>query len=189
MFEDLSTFALALVMFALIMAPLVYFFRAVLRFSHSLELVDEDSEADGVPLRAPAVDYAMSTILAMPFGETLNQAKLALQEEGFGVVSEIDVAGTLNESGRQLRPYTILAAWDADTMAQVLKTERPAGLLMPARVVVYEVDGGTAVVAMDPRVLLKVADNANLLPLAVEARSQLQRVIDRLDVGTVTLVN
>lgn len=173
-------------MFALLMAPLLYFFRAVLRFSRSLELV-EDEETSAHPLRAPAVDYAMSTVLAQPFDDVLALTKLSLREEGFGILSDIDVAETLGESGIRFRPYRILTAWDADTMAQVLRVERPAGLLMPARVVVYEVDGGAAVSAVDPRHLLNVAENPSLLPLAVEARAQLQRVIDRLEVGTVTL--
>ncbi|MBS1252376.1 MAG: hypothetical protein MAG451_01415 [Anaerolineales bacterium] len=186
---DTQTLLLAVVMFALLMAPLLYFFRAVLRFSRSLELVEDDEGAESPErlLRAPAVDYALSTVLAMPFEDALTQTELALREEGFGVVSEIDVAEMLGGSGIRSRPYTILAAWDADTMTQVLKVERTAGLLMPARVVVVEVDGGTVVSAVDVRRLLEVAHNPALLPLAVEARAQLQRAIDRLDVGTVTL--
>lgn len=187
MFDDTSTLILAVVMFALIMAPLLYFFRAVLRFSRSLEWIDEGGSEEGRRLRAPAVDYAMSAVVAAPFAEVLTQMRLSLREEGFGVVEEIDVADLFGESGVRFRPYTILAVWDADTMSRVLRSEETAGLLMPARVIVFEVDGGTAVAAMDPRNLVKVTDNPDLLPLAVEARAQLQRAIDRVDVGTVTL--
>lgn len=186
MFDDPKTLILAVVMFILIMAPLVYLFRAVLRFSRSLELVEE-SGAQGARLRAPAIDYAMSTILAAPFDVVLDQARRALQEEGFGLVAEVDVREALDASGIQFRSYTILTTWDAGTMNQVLKSEPAAGLLMPARVIVYEVEGGTTVAAMDPRSLLGVADNPNLLPLAVEARTQLQRAIDRLETGTVSI--
>lgn len=178
-------------MFVLLMAPLLYFFRAVLRFSRSLELVEENGHAgEKTPLLSvPMVDYAMSTVFAAPFADTLVQAKLALREEGFGVVAEIDVAGVFSESGVGFQPYTILSVWDADTMVRVLRSERTVGLLMPARVIVYEVEGGTIVAAVDPRSLLNVADNPDLLPLAIEARAQLQRAIDRLEVGTVTLVD
>ncbi len=179
--DDTRTLILAVIMLVLIMTPLLYFFRAVLRFSRSLEVV----EGEGERLRVPAIDYAMTTVVSATFNDVLAQTRQALREEGFGIVAEIDVADTFEASGTPFRPYAILTAWDAGTMSQVLKTEIAAGLLMPARVIVFEVEGGTAVAAMDPRALLKVADNPSLLPLAVEARAQLQRVIDRLEVGTV----
>lgn len=186
MFDDLRTFILAVIMFVLIMTPLLYFFRAVLRFSRSLELVDENVAEGGASyVRAPAIDYAISTVVQASFDEVLLQTRQALRQEGFGVVAEIDVMDTLEASGIKFQPYTILTAWDAATMSQTLKAEHAAGLLVPARVIVFTVEGGTAVAAMDPRPLLKVADNPNLLPLAVEARAQVQRVIDRLEVGTV----
>jgi uncharacterized protein (DUF302 family) len=185
MFSDSRTLILAAVMLVLIMMPLLYFFRAVLQFSRGLEVIEEDEAPASEYLRAPAIDYAMSAVVVAPFDEVLAQTRQALREEGFGVVAEIDVADTLEASGIQFQPYTILAAWDAGTMAQVLKAERAAGLLMPARLIVFEVEGGTAVAAMDPRPLLKVTDNLKLLPLAVEARAQLQRAVDRLEVGTV----
>jgi uncharacterized protein (DUF302 family) len=188
MFDDTRTLILAVLMFALIMAPLVYFLRAVLRFSHSLELIEEPGVEGKGYVSAPAVDYAMTTVVPAPFDEALRQTRQALNEEGLGVVAEIDVADTFDASGIRFQPYTILAAWDALTMTQVLRAERAAGLLMPARIIVFEVEGGTVVAAMDPRHLLKVPDNPNLLPLAVEARAQLQRVIDRLEVGTVAEV-
>ncbi len=186
MFDDSRTLVLAVIMLALIMIPLLYFFRAVLRFSRSLEVVEEGETGSG-RLRAPAIDYAMSTVVAAPFDEVLTQTRQALREEGFGIVEEIDVAETLSASGYDFHKYMILAAWDATTMVQVLKSERGAGLLMPARVIVFEVEGGTAVAAMDPRSLLKLTDNPNLLPLAVEARAQLQRAIDRIELGTVSV--
>ncbi|MFQ5594598.1 MAG: DUF302 domain-containing protein [Anaerolineae bacterium] len=185
MFDDARTLILAVVMFALIVAPLLYFFRAVLRFSRGLELIEQEQHDAGEMLSAPVVDYGMSTVVMAPFDDVLAQTKEALRQEGFGVVAEIDVAGMLEASGIKFAPYAVLAAWDAGTMTHVLKAEHAAGLLMPARVIVFEVKGGAAVVAADPRQLLTVADNPNLLPLAVEARAQLQRAIDRLEVGTV----
>lgn len=182
MFDDPQRLILAAVMFVLIMTPLLYFFRAALRFSRSLELVEDGTVGTGSRLRAPQIDYALTTVVPADFGTVLDQTREALRDEGFGIVSEIDAARLLDASGRRLAPYTILTAWDADTMANVLRTEQAGGLLMPARVIVFEVEGGTAVAAMDPRALLKVADNPDLLPLAVEARAQLQRVIDRVDV-------
>lgn len=186
MFDDPQRLVLAVVMFVLIMTPLVYFLRTLLRFSRSLEFVEEGTDM-GALLRAPAIDYAMSTVVADPFDAVLRQTKQALREEGFGVVAEVDVIDTFDASGIGFRSYAILAAWDAGTMSQILKAEPAAGLLMPAHVVAFEVEGGTVVAAMDPRSLLKIADNPNLLPLAVEARAQLQRAIDRLEVGTVTI--
>ncbi len=186
MFDDPQRLVLAAVMFVLIMTPLLYFFRAALRFSRSLELVEGETTGGGVRLRAPQIDYALTTVVPADFETVLDQTREALREEGFGIVSEIDVAEMLDASGRRSTPYAILTAWDADTMANVLEAEPAGGLLMPARVIVFEVEGGTAVAAADPRVLLKVADNPDLLPLAVEARAQLQRAIDRVDVWSAT---
>ena len=186
MFDDPQRLLLAVVMFVLIMAPLLYLFRAAWRFSRSLELMEEETVGAGGRLRAPQLDYALTTVVPADFEAVLDQTRRALREEGFGIVSEIDVAGLLDASGRPGAPYTILTAWDADTMASVLKAEPAVGLLLPARVVVFKMGEGTAVAAADPRVLLKVADNPDLLPLAVEARAQLQRVIDRVDVWSAT---
>jgi uncharacterized protein (DUF302 family) len=185
MTDEARTLILAAVMFAVIMAPLLYLLRAVLRFSRSLELVEDDEAVGLGQMGTPSIAYGMATVVAAPFEEGLALAQQALREEGLGVVATVDVAELLEHSGIRFPAYTILTAWDATTMAQVLKVEEAAGLLLPARVLVYAVEGGTAIVAGDPRKLLAVAENPALVPLAGEARAQLERAIGRLEVGTV----
>jgi uncharacterized protein (DUF302 family) len=187
MTDESRTLILAAVMFALIMAPLLYFLRATLRFSRSLEVVEDEGIAEASRLRAPRVAYGLATVVAVPFEEGVALAQQALREEGLGVIARIDVGNLLKESGIRSSAYTILTAWDATSIAQMLKVEETAGLLVPARLVVYEVDGGTAIVAGDPRKLLAIADNPALIPLAGEARAQLERAIGRLEVGTVRI--
>jgi uncharacterized protein (DUF302 family) len=185
MTDEARTLILAAVMFAVIMAPLLYLLRAVLRFSRSLELVEDDEAVGLGQMGTPSIAYGMATVVAAPFEEGLALAQQALREEGLGVVATVDVAELLEHSGIRFPAYAILTAWDATTMAQVLKVEEAAGLLLPARVLVYAVEGGTAIVAGDPRKLLAVAENPALVPLAGEARAQLERAIGRLEVGTV----
>lgn len=185
MTDEARTLILAAVMFAVIMAPLLYFLRAILRFSRSLEIVEDDGAAELGQLRTPSVAYGMATVVAAPFEEGLALAQQALREEGLGVVATVDVAELLRYSGLRFPAYAILTAWDATSMAQVLKAEEAAGLLLPVRVLVYAVEGGTAIVAGDPRKLLAVTNNPALIPLAGEARAQLERAIGRLEVGTV----
>jgi uncharacterized protein (DUF302 family) len=185
MFDNPRTLILAVIMFALIMAPLLYFFRAVVRFSRSLEVIDARPDLNGSQLRAPAISYGLVTVLPIPFAEALRQTKAALHEDGLGVVAEIDVADVLADSGLTFEAYTILVAWDATTMYHALRSEQTVGLLWPAHVIVFEVAGGTVVAAMDPRRWVDLAHNPRLLPIAVEARAQLQRAIDRLEVSQV----
>ena len=186
-FENPRTLLLALFMLVLIMTPLLYIFRGIIRFSRDIEWAPADDENGVSVVRPPSIDYAMTTVVEMDSESAVLHTKQAVSEEGLGIVAEFDVADILRASGVAFRPYKVLTIWDGLTMSQIVKSELAAGLLMPARIIIFEVEGGTAIAAVDPRAVLKVANNPSLLPLAVEARAQLQRVIDRLEVGTVTL--
>jgi uncharacterized protein (DUF302 family) len=115
--------------------------------------------------------------------EAETRVRAALREEGFGVLTEIDIRGAFREKlGVDFRPYRILGACNPSLAHRALIEEVDIGLLLPCNVVVYEGDeAGTAVVAaLDPVLQLGVAGRDDLGPLADEVRARLERVIDAL---------
>ena len=127
--------------------------------------------------------YSMKKTLDVPFEEADARVRAALQEEGFGVLTEIDVKETLKKKlDADFRPYRILGACNPPLAHQALTAETDIGLLLPCNVVVYEGDrAGTSVVAiLDPEVQLSVAGRDDLAPLARQVRERMQRVLDAL---------
>jgi uncharacterized protein (DUF302 family) len=118
------------------------------------------------------------------FEETLRALPRALETEGFGVLTEIDVAATLQKKlGVSHRPYRILGACNPGLAHQALSHDLSIGTMLPCNVVVYAADdGGTVVIAVDPLETLAARD-AELLPIAQEVRARLVRVLDTLARG------
>ena len=128
-----------------------------------------------------AVTYGMGRLIGRPFDETVARTREALREEGFGVMCDIDVRATLKDKlGVDSDDYLILGACNPPLAHRALQTERELGLLLPCNVIVYADEGGTRVSAIDPEVMLGMIDNPVLADVAVEVRSRLQRVLDRL---------
>lgn len=118
--------------------------------------------------------------LGATYEEALASVVEALGAEGFGVLTEVDVASTLKSKiGVDFRRYKILGACNPPLAHEALEIDLAAGLMMPCNVVVYETNGGTAVVmAMDPT--QAVAGQAHLSPVAERVRTKLERVLARL---------
>ena len=108
--------------------------------------------------------------------------RAALQDEGFGVLTEIDVSATLAKKlAVDLPRHTILGACAPALAYRALQAEPEVGLLLPCNVVVrVDARGRTVVEAIDPVVQLGVAENAALLPVAEEVRARLLRVLERV---------
>ncbi|MCH8899227.1 MAG: DUF302 domain-containing protein [Acidobacteria bacterium] len=105
----------------------------------------------------------------------------ALAAEGFGILTEIDVAETLRvKLGVERGPYLILGACNPKLAAQALEAEADVGLLLPCNVVLYESDEGTVVAALDPSTMVELTGNQGLEPIANEARASLERVVEAL---------
>jgi uncharacterized protein (DUF302 family) len=104
-----------------------------------------------------------------------------LKDEGFGVLTEIDVKETMKQKlGADFRKYKILGACNPKLAHQVLSTDLEVGTMLPCNVVVYEDDDGKAVVlAIDP-VQAIAAANPAVKPVADEVRARLGRVLDRI---------
>lgn len=128
-------------------------------------------------------DYAFRTRVDLPFEAAVEEVTGALKEEGFGVLTEIDVQATLKEKlGADFRKYVILGACNPPLAYQALNSELEIGLLLPCNVVVYEEDDqkGSIVSIVDPISMLGVVTNPSLDSVANEARSRLQRVLAAL---------
>ena len=123
--------------------------------------------------------YAISRTVDLSYEEADARVREALQEEGFGILTEIDVAATLKKKlDVEFPPYEILGACNPPMAHQALQAEVDVGLLLPCNVVVRALeDGRTVVEALDPVKQLSVADNPDLPALAEEVRSRMARVI------------
>lgn len=127
------------------------------------------------------VDYRMSRIVDLPYGNALERTRQELAKEGFGILSEIDVAATLQTKlGASFRPYVILGACNPQLAQRALTAEPDVGVLLPCNVVVYaaEAAGRTVVSAVDPETSLARIGNEALRPVAGEVKARLRRVLD-----------
>lgn len=125
--------------------------------------------------------YGLSTQVSWPQDEAIERVTAALKEEGFGVLTTIDVQATLKEKlGIDSDPYVILGSCNPQLAHQALEAEREIGLLLPCNVIVHQADGNTIVAAMDPQAALSLTGNAEIEPVAREAKERLERVLNRL---------
>lgn len=125
--------------------------------------------------------YGFGIDLDRPFEEVLTAVQNALKEQGFGVLTTIDVKATLKEKlGLDMERYVILGACNPPLAHRALETEREVGLLLPCNVVVREVNGKTRVEIADPKAMLGIVGNPALDELANEARSCLEHALQTL---------
>jgi uncharacterized protein (DUF302 family) len=123
-------------------------------------------------------DYGFQTAVDLPYEEAVARATAALQQEGFGVLTEIDVQATLKKKlDVDFRRYIILGACNPHLAHRGLTAEKELGLLLPCNVIVYEDEPGRSVISIvDPLAMLGVVDNPALREVADEAAARLQRV-------------
>jgi len=127
------------------------------------------------------MDYARSIILDMGQDEALQLTRAALAEQGFGILTEIDVAATLAAKlDLEMEPYMILGACNPTLAAQALDIEPAIGLLLPCNVVVRRQGDATLVQALDPNVMVEVPGRPELAPIAEEATRRLDAALATL---------
>jgi uncharacterized protein (DUF302 family) len=124
--------------------------------------------------------YGLRILMDCDLEEAETRARSALAEEGFGILTEIDVKATL-KAKIDRAPYKILGACNPMLANRALNAEEEIGLLLPCNVVVYESTDGTVVEALDPGIMSSVTDAAEMEVIATEAREKLARVMVSLE--------
>ncbi len=127
-------------------------------------------------------DYGMSVTLSTNYADAVERTRAALAEQGFGILTEIDVSATLKTKlDVDLDPYVILGACNPPLAHRAVTVDPSIGLLLPCNVVVRSVDEGhTIVQALDPRTMVQVTGDSRLTDVAEEAREKLSVAIEAL---------
>jgi len=126
--------------------------------------------------------YAFTRVLSTSYEDAISKVRDALKEEGFGVLTEIDVKETLKKKlGVDFRKYVILGACNPPYAHRTLQTDLDVGLLLPCNVIVYETDDQRAYLsAINPVSALQVIKNRELRKIAEEVSEKLKRVVDKV---------
>ena len=128
------------------------------------------------------MNYSIKKESGKKFEDTLIELKEGLKVEGFGVLTEIDVAEKLREKINVTFPkYTILGACDPVFAHKALQAEQEIGLFLPCNVIVYEDGAGKVFVsAIRPTAAMKMIDNAQLQEISVVVEERLEKIINNL---------
>ena len=122
--------------------------------------------------------FAITRDLEASFDVTVERVTDALADQGFGVLTTIDVQATLKKKlDLDVEPYVILGACNPALASRGLAIEPDLGVLLPCNVVVRRDGGRTHVAAMEPLAALQLAGNPELEPLAIEARERIQKAV------------
>lgn len=125
------------------------------------------------------MSYHFSAILDIPFAEAEERVTAQLKEQGFGILTEIDVKATLKKKiDVDVKSYKILGACNPHFAYQALQAEPKIGTMLPCNVIVRELEGGMIEVsAVDPMASMKAVDNPALAPIAAQVQQKLRQVI------------
>jgi len=126
--------------------------------------------------------YYFSKTIAVPFDQAIERVTAALRDEGFGILTEIDVQETLKKKlDVEFRPYRILGACNPPLAHAALEREPMVGTMLPCNVVVQQAEsGGTEIAAVDPLASMSAIDNPALAEIATRVRDKLRSVVERL---------
>jgi len=126
--------------------------------------------------------YALTTTVQEPYEQTVSATRAALAEQGFGILTEIDLRATMKAKlDVDVAPQVILGACRPPLAHAALQAEPSVGLLLPCNVVVRAVDGTTTVVEiLDPTVMMTLTGNEALGPVAAEAGQRLAAALSAL---------
>lgn len=129
-----------------------------------------------------ATRYGFGKTISLPFPEVIERVTQALQQQGFGILSDIDVAGTLKKKlNKDLPPYRILGACNPPLAERALAIEPSIGLLLPCNVVVRQDDAGQVWVEfMNTDAILQLVDKPDIAALASDVRQRLEHVMNAL---------
>jgi uncharacterized protein (DUF302 family) len=126
--------------------------------------------------------YYFNTVLDCPFDEAIHRVKDVLQQEGFGILSEIDVQNALKKKlDVDFKKYVILGACNPHFAYQALQAEEKIGTMLPCNVIILAKDNGQSeIAAIDPIASMQAIANPQLQDIAHQVRSKLKKVIANL---------
>jgi uncharacterized protein (DUF302 family) len=124
------------------------------------------------------IGYGFSKEIDTPFQQAVEEVTRRLSDEGFGVLTKIDVREKFKEKlGIDFRNYVILGACNPASAHRAILAEEDVGLLLPCNVIVYERDGRTVVSVIRPTVAMQMVENPGLKTIAEEVEAKLESVI------------
>ncbi len=125
--------------------------------------------------------YGMRRQVSAPYAQAVDQVRAALKDQGFGVLTEIDVKATLKAKlDADMAPYIILGACNPPLAHRAISTEPEVGMLLPCNVVVREENGTVYVEAMDPEAAMGIVQNPAVHEVAMEAKERLSKALAAL---------
>jgi len=133
--------------------------------------------------RVTAEKFYFSKTVNGSVEEVTPQVKSVLKEQGFGIVTEIDMAGTLKEKlgDIKMQPYRILGACNAKYAWETIQKEENIGIFLPCKVILKQKSANqTEVVAVNPAVLMKMLENEELNTIANEVAKQFKTALQNL---------
>jgi len=125
--------------------------------------------------------YISTKIAATTFEEAIEKTTAALKEQGFGVLTTIDMKATLKAKiDKDIEPYTILGACNPKFASQALEAENNIGVFLPCNVIVKQTKNGFEAVAVDPVASMIAVKNENLHEFAAEVKGMLSKALETL---------
>jgi len=126
--------------------------------------------------------YTFGKSVDLSHADAVTRVTDALAKEGFGVLTEIDVAATIKKKlGKEMPPYRILGACNPQFAHRALEAEPQIGALLPCNVVVrVDASGKTIIEVMDPQAVMNLVGRADIAAIAAEVRSRLENMVAAL---------
>ena len=125
--------------------------------------------------------YFAKTLSGKVFDDVVARVTDALKEEGFGILTEVDVRATMKKKlDKDFRPYRILGACNPPLAYQALQAEDKIGTMLPCNVIVQETKNGVEVAAVDPVASMQAVDNPELARVAETVRDKLKQIIEKI---------
>lgn len=126
--------------------------------------------------------YAIQVTTLRSFEDSLQRVTALLAEEGFAVLTEIDVQATFKKKlGLEYRPYRILGACNPSFAQRALEAEPLIGVLLPCNIVIWDEGNHRVVAAMEPNVMAEVVDARGVRQIAQEVSARIHSVVERID--------
>jgi uncharacterized protein (DUF302 family) len=125
--------------------------------------------------------YEETVVLDRPFDETVSAVRAAFAEQGFGILTEIDLQATLKaKAGTDIDQYLILGACNPGLAARAVQAMPQIGALLPCNVIVRQTSTGVAVEALDPGLMASISGNNDMASIADEARTLVGNALSSL---------